>query len=439
MATKIRLQRFGHKDYAFYQIVIADSRAPRDGKFIERIGSYNPNTNPATINLNFERALYWLTTGAQPTDTVRNILSKEGVLMKKHLLGGVKKGAFTEEVAEQRFEAWLKNKKSAIDAEKAKVSAAKDAAAKKRLEEETEKNKAKAEVVAAKKAAEAAAKAEAEAAAKAEEEANAVAEAPATEEATAAATEEATDAATDATDAEATDAAEDTTAASDKTWVVATDTVFKPFEYTNSDNEFVGIDVDILAAVAEDQGFKYDLQSLGWDAAVAAVQAGQADAIMAGASITQERKDNGWIFSDGYYNATQTFVVAQGSDVKSFEDLKGKNVAVKNGTQGADYANSLKDQYGFTVTVFEDSPTMYQDVILGNSAACVEDTPIIKTSIKEGELALEVPEGMENEGADYGVGIMNADNQEFLDMFNAGLANIKANGKYDEIIAKYLD
>ena len=141
MATKIRLQRFGHKDYAFYQIVIADSRAPRDGKFIERIGSYNPNTNPATINLNFERALYWLTTGAQPTDTVRNILSKEGVLMKKHLLGGVKKGAFTEEVAEQRFEAWLKNKKSAIDAEKAKVSAAKDAAAKKRLEEETEKKK----------------------------------------------------------------------------------------------------------------------------------------------------------------------------------------------------------------------------------------------------------------------------------------------------------
>ena len=179
MATKIRLQRFGHKDYAFYQIVIADSRAPRDGKFIERIGSYNPNTNPATIN-------YWLTTGAQPTDTVRNILSREGVLLKKHLLGGVKKGAFTEEVAEQRFEAWLKNKKSATDAEKAKISAAKDAAAKKRLEEEVEKNKVKAEAVAAKKAAEAAAKAEAEAAAKAEAEAAAAAEAPAEEAAPAA-------------------------------------------------------------------------------------------------------------------------------------------------------------------------------------------------------------------------------------------------------------
>ena len=121
MATKIRLQRFGHKDYAFYQIVIADSRAPRDGKFIERIGSYNPNTNPATINLDFERALYWLQTGAQPTDTVRNILSAQGVLLKKHLLGGVKKGAFSLEEAEKRFQAWLTNKQSATEAIKEKV------------------------------------------------------------------------------------------------------------------------------------------------------------------------------------------------------------------------------------------------------------------------------------------------------------------------------
>ena len=96
MATKIRLQRHGRKNYAFYPIVIADSRAPRDGKFIERIGSYNPNTNPATITLNFERALYWVNCGAQPTDTVRNILSNEGVLLMKHLQGGVKKGAFDE-------------------------------------------------------------------------------------------------------------------------------------------------------------------------------------------------------------------------------------------------------------------------------------------------------------------------------------------------------
>ena len=147
-------------------------------------------------------------------------------------------------------------------------------------------------------------------------------------------------------------------------WIISTDTVFKPFEYPNDKNEFVGIDVDILAAIAEDQGFDYELQSLGWDAAVAAVQAGQADAIIAGATIKQERIDNGWIFSDGYYDATQTFVVGADSDITSFADLAGKNVAVKNGTAGADFANSLKDQYGFTVTVFEDSPTMYQDVIL---------------------------------------------------------------------------
>lgn len=225
---------------------------------------------------------------------------------------------------------------------------------------------------------------------------------------------------------------------SGKKWVIATDTVFKPFEYTNEKNEFVGIDVDLLAAIAEDQGFEYELQSLGWDAAVAAVQAGQADGIIAGATIKQERIDSGWIFSDGYFDATQTFVVAEGSSIASFEDLAGANVAVKNGTAGMDFANSLKDQYGFMVTVFEDSPTMYQDVILGNSAACVEDTPIMAASIKEGGLALQIPAGMESEGAPYGFAIMNKNNQELLDMFNKGLANIKANGKYQEILDKYL-
>ncbi len=224
----------------------------------------------------------------------------------------------------------------------------------------------------------------------------------------------------------------------EKKWVIATDTVFKPFEYTNEKNEFVGIDVDIIAAIAEDQGFEYELNSLGWDAAVAAVQSGQADAIIAGATIKQERIDSGWIFTDGYYNATQTFVVAKGSDIKDFEGLKGKNVAVKNGTAGADFAESLKDKYGFTVTVFEDSPTMYQDVVLGNSAACVEDTPIMQVSIKEGDLDLEIPEGMESEGAPYGMAIMDEKNQELVDSFNEGLANIKANGTYDEILDTYL-
>ena len=163
MATKIRLQRHGHKDYAFYQIVVADSRAPRDGKFIERVGSYNPNTNPATINLNFERALYWLNTGAQPTDTVRNILSHEGVLLKKHLMGGVKKGAFDEAAAQAKFEAWKKDKQNGLAQLVAKNEEAKKAEAKARLEAEKKVNEEIAKKVAEKKAAEAAAKAEAEA------------------------------------------------------------------------------------------------------------------------------------------------------------------------------------------------------------------------------------------------------------------------------------
>ena len=181
MATKIRLQRHGRKNYAFYPIVIADSRAPRDGRFIERIGSYNPNTNPATVTLDFDRALYWVNVGAQPTDTVRSILSHEGVLLMKHLQGGVKKGAFDEAEAQRRFEAWKATKNKAVEALKATNAAKHDAAAKERLAAEQAKNAAKAEIVAKKKAEIAAAKAAEEAAKAAEEAAKAAAEAPAEE------------------------------------------------------------------------------------------------------------------------------------------------------------------------------------------------------------------------------------------------------------------
>ncbi len=152
MAVKIRLQRHGRKGYAFYPIVIADSRAPRDGKFIERVGSYNPNTNPATVSLDFDRALYWLEVGAQPTDTVRAILSREGVMLMKHLRGGVRKGAFTMEEAQRRFDAWKAQHDKAVEAGKAKDAAKCVEEAKARLEAEVAKNKAKAEAVAQKKA-----------------------------------------------------------------------------------------------------------------------------------------------------------------------------------------------------------------------------------------------------------------------------------------------
>ena len=183
MPVKMRLQRHGRKSYAYYHIVIADSRAPRDGRFIERIGSYNPNTNPATIDLKFDRALFWIQTGAQPTDTVRDILSREGVMMKKHLLGGVKKGAFNEAEAEKRFEAWKANKDSKLNKTKEQLEAEKKAALKQRLDAEAAYNKAKAEELAKKKAeAAAAAQAAAEAETASEEAApEAEAEAPAAE------------------------------------------------------------------------------------------------------------------------------------------------------------------------------------------------------------------------------------------------------------------
>ena len=171
-----------------------------------------------------------------------------------------------------------------------------------------------------------------------------------------------------------------------KTWIIATDTVFKPFEYTDADGNFVGIDVDILAAIAEDQGFKYELNSLGWDASIAACQAGQADGMIAGASITDARIEAGWIFSDGYYQATQCIAVASDSEIASVADLSGQTVAVKIGTQGASYAESIKDEIGFEITYLEDSPTMYQAVLGGQAAACFEDTPIMELLLRMASL-----------------------------------------------------
>ena len=190
MASRIRLQRRGRKGYAFYSIVIADANAPRDGRFTEKIGTYNPNTNPATVDLKFDRALYWVEVGAQPTDTVRNILSREGVYLMKHLRGGVKKGAFDEAAAQSKFDAWKKDKEAKLNKVSVAEAEAKKADAKARLDAEKKVNEAIAKKVAEKKAAVEAAKAEAVAAARAEIEAAAAAqdapieapEAPAAEE-----------------------------------------------------------------------------------------------------------------------------------------------------------------------------------------------------------------------------------------------------------------
>ena len=161
MAVKIRLARHGKKGYAFYHIVAADSRAPRDGRFIEKLGTYNPNTNPATIDLDFEKALGWLQKGAQPTDTCRAILSYKGVLYKKHLLGGIAKGAFSETEAEARFNKWMTEKAGKIEAKGNKLEADAKSA-------ETKVKEERAKAIAEKKAAAEAAAKEAEQAAAAE-------------------------------------------------------------------------------------------------------------------------------------------------------------------------------------------------------------------------------------------------------------------------------
>jgi small subunit ribosomal protein S16 len=176
MPVKIRLSKKGRKKLPYYHIVVADSRAPRDGKFVERIVLYNPQTNPATIELNFDSALDWIQKGAQPTDTCRAILSEKGVMMKKHLLEGAKKGAFTAEEAETRFQKWMNDKESKTKSEAEKVSKSKADEARKRLAAETKVKEAKAEELAKKL------KAKAEEAKAAEAEAPAE-EAPAADEA----------------------------------------------------------------------------------------------------------------------------------------------------------------------------------------------------------------------------------------------------------------
>ena len=171
MAVKIRLQRHGKKNFAFFHIVVADARAPRDGRYIEQIGSYNPNTNPANIVLNFERALAWIKVGAEPTLTARRILSYEGVLLRHHLDGGVAKGALTQEAADKKWNDWKEGRDAKIEAKKTGLKNAAIEARKAAKAEEAKVNEARAEAIAKKAAELAAAQAAEKAAAEAAEEA----------------------------------------------------------------------------------------------------------------------------------------------------------------------------------------------------------------------------------------------------------------------------
>ena len=228
-----------------------------------------------------------------------------------------------------------------------------------------------------------------------------------------------------------------TASGSGKKYIVATDTTFAPFEFTDKDNNFVGIDVDLLAAIASEEGFEYDLQSLGFDAAVAALESNQADAVIAGMSITDTRKEK-YDFSDPYYESYVCAAAKDGGDVKSLDDLKGKTVAAKTGTQSADWAESIKGDYNLTITYFDQSDMMYQDVQAGNSAACFEDYPVMVYGITQGNGFTIIGEDKDKFASPYGFAVMKGKDSELIEAFNKGLKSLKDSGKYDEIVNKYL-
>lgn len=234
-------------------------------------------------------------------------------------------------------------------------------------------------------------------------------------------------------------AAADTTAAEanqdGKVYKIATDTTFAPFEFENENGEMVGVDLDLLKAISEDQGFQYELVVAGFSAAVTGMEAGEYDAVIAGMSINPEREAK-YDFSDPYYDSGVGMAVAADSDIASYDDLNGKTVAAKIGTEGCTFAESIADQYGFTIIQFEDSASMYQDVLAGNSVACFEDYPVLGYEISRGT-ALKLPLEMER-GSSYGFATLKGANPELVEMFNAGLKNLKESGKYEEILNTYI-
>lgn len=220
------------------------------------------------------------------------------------------------------------------------------------------------------------------------------------------------------------------------TYIIGTDVTFAPFEFKDADGEYKGIDVDLLDAIAKDQGFNYELRPLGFSAALQALETNQVDGMIAGMSITPERQES-FDFSDPYFESGVVMAVsADNAEIASYEDLEGKTVAIKVGTTGAAFAQSIQEEYGFKVNTFEDSANMYEDVQTGNSDAAFEDYPVMAYAITSG-LKLKIPTDPEP-GDNYGFAVNKDQNTELLEMFNNGLINIRANGTYDEILDSYL-
>ncbi|SJN23863.1 ABC transporter substrate-binding protein/permease [Mycetocola reblochoni] len=230
-------------------------------------------------------------------------------------------------------------------------------------------------------------------------------------------------------------AAEPASDVAGQTFVIGTDTTFAPFEMTDTSGELVGIDMDLIRAVADDQGFTVDIKPQGFDAAVQALQVDQVDAVIAGMSITDERKKT-FDFSSAYFQSGVQMAVSEDSDVQSLEDLQGQKVAVKTGTEGASYAQSIANEYGFELLTLTETTDTYEAVKSGQAEALVDDYPVLGYSIQQGNELRTI--GDRQEGAPYGIAVNKGQNAELLSAINTGLGNIAENGTYDEILERYL-
>ena len=218
-------------------------------------------------------------------------------------------------------------------------------------------------------------------------------------------------------------------------YVIASDSSFAPFVFQNSSNQYTGIDMDLIKAIAKDQGFEIEITNPGFDAAIKAVQSGKADRMIAGMSVTDARKET-FDFSDSYYTANTILGVKESSTISSYEDLKGKTVGVKNGTASQTFLTENQSKYGYKIKTFADGSSMYDSLNTGAVDAVMDDEPVLKYSISQGQ-KLKTP----IEGTPIGetaFAVKKGSNPELIEMFNNGLANLKASGEFQKILDKYL-
>ena len=218
-------------------------------------------------------------------------------------------------------------------------------------------------------------------------------------------------------------------------YIIASDSSFAPFVFQNSSNQYVGIDMDLIKAIAKDQGFEIEITNPGFDAAISAVQAGQADGIIAGMSVTDARKET-FDFSDSYYTANTILGVKESSTISSYEDLNGKTVGVKNGTASQTFLTENQSKYGYKIKTFADGSSMYDSLNTGAIDAVMDDEPVLKYSISQGQ-KLKTPIAGTPIG-ETAFAVKKGSNPELIEMFNNGLANLKANGEFQKILDKYL-